>query len=244
MKVCLLFLPPQFQERWHHVWPATKRLGVWLFCAFHLLSVAWWLIPSTGYGTDSRIAPAFNWLAKMDEQLISWKQTKAQANAFWIFPLENYSLASTTYQSWRMFAPNPVNVQMWLASYPVIGWRELGPGEALPEGVPWKERRMPVYDAVSVFDGFDGMELAARMDHSPSIYGYGFKVSESVLGLSGVTVLQSIADWSLKKYMKTHAKRPLGFHVLRFIAPIATEFNSALIPRKAIKSSVVFFHHY
>ena len=141
-----------------------------------------------------------------------------------------------------MFAPNPINVQAWMAAYPVVGWRNLASNEELPEGTPWKERRVPLYGDVE-FTGYEGT-LEERMEHAPFFYGYGFKISEGVLNHRNLDVARSIADFALRRYEHRHGKRPLGFHVLRLNAPVVPKFNIPKEVRENLRSSVVFFHHY
>ncbi len=241
VKCYLSFLPAAPQDKFFSLLPFAKKWAVRAFCVLHVLAVIWWLIPGH-YGQDVRIAPAFNWLSQGEEHFIYWKQVQSANRSFFIEPLENYAFVSTSYQSWRMFAPNPINVQSWLAAYPVTGWRNLAASEELPEGTPWKERRVPIYDLPN-FRGYEG-ELVDRMQGAPLFYGYGFKISEGVLGWHGVEVLRSIADYSLRRYLAANHPRPLGFHVLRLTAPVVPEFNLPREKRATLKSSVVFFHHY
>lgn len=242
MKFYLSFLPKEQQAQWIAAWPGVRRWLVMHFCCFHVAAVCWWLIPSQEYPKDSRTAPAFNWMAQAEEALMAWKRDKVAQKAFFVDPLESYAFLSTLYQSWRMFAPNPINVQAWMAAYPVIGWRNLAANEKLPDGTPWPERRVPLYGDVE-FTGYEGA-LEDRMQHAPLFYGYGFKISEGVLNHRNLDVARAIADFSLRRYERRNGKRPLGFHVLRLNAPILPRFDLPKEEREHLRSSVLFFHHY
>jgi len=244
VKLRLKSLPLAKQERFFAALPVWRRRAVYFFCAFHLAAISWWLIPSKDYGTDVRIAKAFNWLAKGEEALIGWKARMSARRPFWVGWLENYCLVTSTYQSWRMFAPNPTNAHSWMAVYPIEGWRELRSPEVLPPGTPWPERRLPIYAAAPIYKTYETPELAERLRGSPLVYGYGFKIAESVFNRQGTDVLRSISDFGNREYREKTGKVPLGVHVLKLSAPISANLREPRENRFSMRSTVVFFHHY
>ncbi len=244
MKLRLKFLPLDRQEAFIASLPRWRRGIIVLFCTFHVLSIGWWLIPSKDYGKDIRVAPAFNWLGQLEESAIEWKKNRVQEKAGWISWLETYCFLTSTYQSWRMFAPNPINAHSWLAVYPIVGWRELHSPELLPAGTPWKERRLPIYGPEPILKTYEDAKLADRLDGSPFFYGFGFKIAESVFNRQGTDVLRAMTDYANKEYRAKVGRAPLGFHVLRYQAPITVDLSEPKAERFKMRSTVAFFHHY
>ncbi len=244
MKLRLKFLPLDRQEAFLGSLPDWRRGLVAAFCTFHLLAISWWLIPAKDYGTDARIAKPLNWLAQAEEAAIAWKKRAIARQAWWISPLESYCFLTSTYQSWSMFAQNPINAHSWLAVYPIVGWRELRSPEVLPPETPWKERRLPIYAKDPILKTYETASLEERLKGSPFFYGYGFKIAESVFARQGTDVLHAMTDYANREYRAQTGKAPLGFHVLRLQAPITVDLNEPKQERLRMRSTVAFFHHY
>ncbi len=244
MKLRLKFVRLDRQEAFLVALSRWRRWSIATFCAFHLAAISWWLVPTKDYGNDARIAPAMNWLARAEDRVINWKRDVVAKRSWWIQPLESYCFLTSTYQSWRMFAPNPINAQSWMAVYPIVGWKELLSPEVLPPDTPWKERRLPVYANEPVFKTYENPTLEARLQGSPFFYGFGFKIAESVFARQGTDVMRAITDFANQEYRAKTGKIPLGFHVLRLTAPISVDLTEPKSERFKMRSTVAFFHHY
>jgi hypothetical protein len=77
------------------------------FCAYHVTSVLWWLIPMEAFSKNERMVRPAEWFASIEDTTIAWKKRMAQEKPAWIFWLENY-----TYQIGRASCRERVSIDV------------------------------------------------------------------------------------------------------------------------------------
>jgi hypothetical protein len=213
-----------------------RRCAVAVFVTLHACAVCWWLLPFKPYITGPRSASLPEWFTQRENRLFAWKRR----NAGRVVPrlLERYIFTTATFQTWHMFAPNPLEYHQWLTVYAVTGWRDPSPGAKKTLG-PWGDAREPIYDPIPIYKSYEG-EVTQRMKASPSRYFHDPKLVEN-LAVNHDRALAAFTDYWGSVYAQQKGKRPLGVHALLTRANIPTTGGAtAGLPA----TRVIWYVHY
>jgi hypothetical protein len=170
------------------------------FVAFHVTSLAWWLIPADGLPKDSRMIQPPSWLASAESRVFEFK--KRHRDSLAAKTLERWTFLTASWQNWRLFAPNPPIEHNWVAVYGVIGWTD--------DSIAG---RIPVYDPIPIYRSYDG-RIGPRMAGHASLYKHDPKLIENLSSGDWNRALGGFAEYWARAYREERGQKPLAVHVM------------------------------
>lgn len=224
-------------------WPVCKKILILCFCFFHLASVIWWLIPGKGFVKDHRFVDYPEHLKKLEDQMISFKRDKRLPEWAWQ-TLENYTFRTATWQSWWMFAPNPIDVQLYLTVKAVLGWKEESeiPKEKRIVKI-WGDAREPIYDTVPIYKSY----TAATVEEATRTFAGGYtddhKLAENFPSGKWDRAIEAFANWAKRDYEEKTGIIAPGVHVLLSTVRIPTPFTGTRADQMPVSERVLWYLH-
>jgi hypothetical protein len=185
----------------------ATRLGykvlVTAFILLHVTSVLWWNLPSKEFDADVRVARLPTWFVAAEKKLFAWKSRTAATSSLAAM-LSAYTLASETWQSWMLFAPNPLVSHNYLTVSAVLEEGAEGP---------------PIYDPVPVYTsyrGAPGKALARFSEGRSALDSFSFDqmLALSLTSKDFTAELEPFARYWADVYTERTGRRPLGVDVL------------------------------
>jgi hypothetical protein len=213
------------------------------FCILHVSALVWWLTPANGYPKDNRTAVMPAWFANLEQKSFDWK--KGSFGTPWALGLERYVFFTASWQSWWLFAPNPMNVHDWITVKAVVGWKDPDPSLPADQRKPgvWGDARTPIYDTHPLWTSYEG-DLAARMKGTAGAYFHDPKLVENLASGNWDKPLASFAEYWGKVYRAENGKKPLGIHVIVTRGHIPTAFSGRMPASDEAAERVLWYLHY
>jgi len=204
----------------------AARLGykviVTAFILLHVTSVVWWNLPAKEFDADERVARLPAWFVVAEQKLFAWK-SRTDSTSPVAGMLSAYTLGSETWQSWLLFAPNPLAVHNYLTVSAVIS-----------EGAEGS----PVYDPVPVYTSYRGElgEALARFSEGRAAldsFSFDEMLALSLTSKDFTAELEPFAHYWADVYTERTGRRPLGVDVLSHEYSVPPAFRG--IPARDIE---------
>jgi hypothetical protein len=183
------------------------------------------------------------WFAGIEQATFDWK--KGSIGTTWATVLDRYVFTTASWQSWWLFAPNPMQVDDWLTVKAVVGWKDPDPSippEQRKNGV-WGDARTPIYDEHPLYTSYVGT-LEGRMKGTAGAYYHDPKLVENLASGNWDRPLASFAEYWGKVYRAEHGKSALGVHVILDRGHIPVPFSGRMPASDEPSQRVLWYLHY
>ncbi len=195
------------------------KVVVTAFILLHVTSVLWWNLPAKEFDADVRVARLPAWFVVAEQKLFAWKSRIAATSPL-AGMLSAYTLGSETWQSWQLFAPNPLVFHNYLTVFAVLS-----------EGADGQ----PIYDPVPVYTSYRGApgEALARFSEGRAAldsFSFDEALALSLTSESFTAEFEPFARYWAEVYTERTGRRPRGVDVLSHQYTVPPAF-SGVTPR-------------
>jgi hypothetical protein len=220
-----------------------RRAVVVTFVSLHVIALVWWTTPGNGYPKDQRSAELPSWFTSIEQATFDWK--KASGGTLWATALDRYIFATASWQSWWLFAPNPMQVHDWVTVKAVVAWKD--PDSSMPTaqrkmGV-WGDAREPIYDERPVYTSYEG-ELNTRLRSFAGAYTHDAKLIENLASGNWDRPLASFTEYWGKVYKERTGRKPMGMHVIVTRGHIPAAYSGRMPASDEPSERVLWYLHY